>query len=109
MQNPRSSQRHAGLTRRRARAHPPAACCPPSVSFIVDWDAKFQYMCWRPVTAIRNGDLDGNDATERDAGWTSLNATPMHPEYPSQAIVASVSAGVVGNILTDHLAPDWHK
>jgi hypothetical protein len=47
------------------------------------------------VTAIRNGDLDGNDATERDPGWTPLNATPMHPEYPSQAaILGSVSAGV---------------
>lgn len=64
-------------------------------SFIVDWDAKFYYNRWRPVTAIRNGDLDGNDATERDPGWTSLNATPMHPEYPSQAaIFGGVSAGV---------------
>jgi hypothetical protein len=53
--------------------------------FIIDWDAKFHYNFWRPVTAIRNGDRDGNDATERDAGWTPLNATPMHPEYPSQA------------------------
>jgi hypothetical protein len=64
-------------------------------SFIVDWDAKFQYNRWRPVTAIRNGDLDGNEATERDPGWTPLNATPMHPEYPSQAaIFGSVVAGV---------------
>jgi len=53
--------------------------------FIIDWDAKFHYNSWRPLTAIRNGDMDGNDATERDAGWTPLNATPMHPEYPSQA------------------------
>jgi hypothetical protein len=53
--------------------------------FIVDWDAKFQYNFWRPITAIRNGDQDGNDATERDAGWQPLNATPMHPEYPSKA------------------------
>ncbi len=43
--------------------------------FIVDWDAKFQYNFWRPITAIRNGDQDGNDATERDAGWQPLNAT----------------------------------
>jgi hypothetical protein len=56
-------------------------------TFINDWDAKFTYNFWRPVTAIRNGDLDGNDATERDAGWTSFNATPMHPEYPSQAAI----------------------
>jgi hypothetical protein len=69
-------------------------------SYITDWDAKFQYNRWRPVTAIRNGDLDGNDATERDPGWTSLNATPMHPEYPSQAaILASVAAGVFEAVL----------
>ena len=60
-------------------------------SFITDWDAKFQYNRWRPVTAIRNGDLDGNDATERDPGWTPLNATPMHPEYPSQAAILAAS------------------
>jgi hypothetical protein len=64
-------------------------------TIITDWDAKFTYNFWRPVTAIRNGDRDGNDATERDAGWTPLNATPMHPEYPSAAgIVAGVSIGV---------------
>jgi hypothetical protein len=56
-------------------------------TFITDWDAKFTYNFWRPVTAIRNGDMDGNDATERDAGWTALNETPMHPEYPSQAAI----------------------
>ena len=65
-------------------------------TFITDWDAKFTYNFWRPVTAIRNGDQDGNDATERDASWTSLNAVPMHPEYPSQAgMIAGVSIGVL--------------
>ena len=65
-------------------------------TFIIDWDAKFTYNFWRPVTAIRNGDQDGNDATERDAGWTSLNATPLHPEYPSQAaIIAGVAMGIL--------------
>jgi hypothetical protein len=65
-------------------------------TFINDWDAKFTYNFWRPVTAIRNGDQDGNDATERDASWTSLNAVPMHPEYPSQAgIIAGVAIGVI--------------
>jgi hypothetical protein len=69
-------------------------------TFIVDWDAKFHYNFWRPVTAIRNGDNDGNDATERDAGWTSANATPMHPEYPSQAaIVAGAGAATLSALL----------
>lgn len=63
---------------------------------ITDWDAKFTYNFWRPITAIRNGDQDGNDATERDANWSPLNATPMHPEYPSAAaIIAGVSMGVL--------------
>ena len=75
-------------------------------SFIVDWDAKFQYNRWRPVTAIRNGDLDGNDATERDPGWTPLNATPMHPEYPSQAaILASVVRGVFESVFGPGAGP----
>jgi hypothetical protein len=65
-------------------------------SFITDWDAKFYYNFWRPVTAIRNGDTDGNDATERDAGWTPLNVTPMHPEYPSQA---AIQAGTAAEVL----------
>ncbi|MBR1211550.1 vanadium-dependent haloperoxidase [Bradyrhizobium sp. JYMT SZCCT0180] len=64
--------------------------------FILDWDAKFQYNFWRPITAIRNGDQDSNDATERDAGWQPLNTTPMHPEYPSQA---GINAGAARTVL----------
>jgi PAP2 superfamily len=71
-------------------------------TFIVDWDAKFHYNFWRPVTAIRNADMDGNDATERDAGWQPANATPMHPEYPSQAaIVAGVASAVLVGVLRE--------
>ncbi len=69
-------------------------------TFITDWDAKFIYNFWRPITAIRNGDVDGNDATERDPGWTPLNDTPMHPEYPSQAaIICGVAIGVLNPCL----------
>ena len=64
-------------------------------AYIVNWDAKYHYNFWRPVTAIRNGDRDGNDATERDAGWTSFNPTPMHPEYPSQATYQRHDAAAV--------------
>ena len=64
--------------------------------FVLDWDAKFQYNFWRPITAIRNGDQDGNDATERDAGWLPLTTTPMHPEYPSQA---GINAGAARGVL----------
>jgi hypothetical protein len=72
-------------------------------SFITDWDAKFTYNFWRPVTAIRNGDQDGNDATDRDATWTPLVPTPMHPEYPSQA---AISAGVMMGVMEALFGPN---
>jgi hypothetical protein len=46
------------------------------------FEAKYHYLFWRPITAIRNGDRDDNPATERDADWVPLIATPMQPEYP---------------------------
>jgi hypothetical protein len=52
-------------------------------AFIGCWDAKYHYSFWRPVTAIRNGDIDGNPDTIPDPSWTPLLATPNHPEYPS--------------------------
>jgi hypothetical protein len=64
-------------------------------TYIADWDAKFHYNFWRPITAIRNGDLDGNDVTERDPGWTPLLTTPMHPEYPSQAAIMTGAARAI--------------
>jgi hypothetical protein len=47
------------------------------------WDSKYAHNFWRPVTAIRAGDTDGNPATVADPAWTPLAATPGHPEYPS--------------------------
>jgi hypothetical protein len=45
-------------------------------------DAKLHYNFWRPISAIRNADKDGNPKTELDAAWVPLLATPNHPEYP---------------------------
>ncbi len=51
---------------------------------IACFDAKYLYERWRPITAIRAGDTDGNTATVGDPSWTPLlPATPNHPEYPS--------------------------
>jgi hypothetical protein len=64
-------------------------------ALIAVFDAKYAYNLWRPVTAIRNGDLDGNDATEREAGWAPFIDTPMHPEYPCAHCIVSASLGAV--------------
>ena len=64
-------------------------------ALIAVYDAKYHYNFWRPVTAIRNGDLDGNDATERDGGWAPFIDTPMHPEYPCAHCIVSASLGAV--------------
>jgi hypothetical protein len=58
------------------------------------WDAKFTYMFWRPVTAIRAGDIDANSETEPDPAWTPFIVTPSHPEYP--AAHTPVGASVLG-------------
>jgi hypothetical protein len=44
------------------------------------WDAKYEYMFWRPVTAIRAG--GGDPRLAGDPTWISLVTTPNHPEYP---------------------------
>ena len=58
-------------------------------------EAKYHYNFWRPVTAIRNGDMDGNDATERDPSWLPFIDTPMHPEYPCAHCIVSATVGTV--------------
>jgi hypothetical protein len=65
-------------------------------AMIAVFDAKYHYDFWRPVTAIRNGDLDDNPATERDGAWLPIDATPPDPGYPCAPCIAVASlAGVV--------------
>ncbi len=47
------------------------------------WDDKAHWSFWRPITAIREADIDGNPTTEQDAGWLPLIPTPPYPEHPS--------------------------
>jgi len=58
------------------------------------WDGKYTYMFWRPVTAIRAGDIDDNPDTQADPSWTPFIVTPSHPEYP--AAHTTVGASVLG-------------
>ena len=64
-------------------------------AMVAIFDAKYHYEFWRPITAIRNGDIDGNPQTERDATWDSLGPSPMHPEYPCAHCIVAGAAGTV--------------
>lgn len=69
------------------------------------WDGKFAYNFWRPVTAIRAADTDGNDATSPDPDWLPLRPTPSHPEYPCahctiSAAMCTALAAVFGDDFT---------
>lgn len=62
---------------------------------IAGFDAKYTYNFWRPVTAIRAGDTDGNDKTLADASWSSFLTTPNMPDYPSTHSVLGAAAAEV--------------
>jgi hypothetical protein len=71
-------------------------------SVIAFYDAKYAYRVWRPVTAIRNADTDGNPDTEADPNWTPLSATAPDPSYPGahgtiSAAGAAILASIYGN------------
>ena len=66
------------------------------------WDAKYYYVFWRPITAIRDAD-DGNPDTETDAAWSPLFATPAHPDYPSGH---SCVSGAAGRVLAAYFGDD---
>jgi len=63
-------------------------------------DAKYHYNFWRPITAIRNGDIDGNPATELEATWQPIDNTPLHPEYPcAHCINSGAAVAVIESVL----------
>jgi hypothetical protein len=71
-----------------------------SDAYVAVLDAKYHYEFWRPITAIRNGDIDGNAATDREATWQPIDITPMHPEYPcAHCIQSGTVAGIVSAAL----------
>jgi PAP2 superfamily len=64
-------------------------------AYIAVFDAKYHYDFWRPITAIRNGDIDDNPATGLDAIWQPIDNTPMHPEYPCAHCITSAAVAAV--------------
>ena len=69
------------------------------------WDAKRYYNFWRPITAIRNADTDGNSETIADPTWTPFNAagTPNYPDYTSGA---NNLTGSMANALSNFFGRD---
>jgi hypothetical protein len=52
-------------------------------ALITCWEDKALWSFWRPQTAIRLGDEDGNPKTDGDPDWTSAIATPPYPDHSS--------------------------
>jgi hypothetical protein len=52
-------------------------------TFITCWESKAHWSNWRPQTAIRLGDDDGNPKTDGDPAWTSAIGTPPYPDVAS--------------------------
>lgn len=64
-------------------------------TLLTTFSSKFQYGLWRPVTAIRRADEDGNPNTEADPNWTPLMVAPPYPSFAgNQAAVAMAHATV---------------
>jgi hypothetical protein len=73
-------------------------------------EAKYHYAFWRPITAIRSADIDGNPRTQPDPTWTPLLVTPNHPEYPgAHGCITGAEAEVFAAALgTNRIEVDIH-
>ena len=52
-------------------------------ALIASFASKYTYKLWRPETAIRAGDTDGNARTADEDGFATYILTPCFPSYPS--------------------------
>lgn len=63
------------------------------------WDCKNTYNFWRPITAIREADSDGNDETQADAMWVPLLTTPNFQAYTSgHSTFSSAAAAILRSV-----------
>ena len=74
-----------------------------SDAYATSLESKFYYNFWRPVTAIRAADTDGNVLTVKDANWTPAFITPPVPDYPSAHAAAG---GAASQVLDELIGPD---
>jgi hypothetical protein len=72
-------------------------------SAIAMYDAKYHYQLWRPVTAIRLADTDGNPATIADPNWSPLAVTAADPSYPgAHSTISAAGATVLADVFGNH-------
>ena len=75
-------------------------------ALITVWDSKAYWSFWRPITAIREADTDGNTRTVKDEAWLPLIATPPYTENPSghTGLSGSIVAALQDVFGTDEVA-----
>ena len=71
--------------------------------YIGSWEGKYHYKFWRPITAIREADTDGNPDTAGDPGWTPLGFTYPMPDHDS---AHSVEGGAAAEVLKRFFGTD---
>jgi hypothetical protein len=74
-------------------------------SLIAVWDDKEHWLFWRPLTAIREADTDGNPATEADPTWESLIPAPPYPDHSSglAGVVSGMCESLADFFRTDRI------
>jgi hypothetical protein len=71
---------------------------------IAMYDAKYTYRLWRPITAIRLADTDGNPLTAGDPTWTPLATTPADPSYPgAHSTISATAATILTSLYGSHV------
>ena len=74
--------------------------------FIAGMATKYEFNFWRPVTAIRDGDTDGNEETVADPTWISLLNTPAIPDYTStHSVLGGAASAVLRRFFDDDEVP----
>lgn len=72
-------------------------------AYIAGWDSKIHHNFWRPFTAIRKADIDGNNKTTPDAVWEPSEPTPPVHDYPStHSALGNAAATVLAKVLGDN-------
>ena len=79
-----------------------------SDAYATSLESKFYYNFWRPLTAIRAADTDGNPLTVKDPYWEPAFVTPPVPDYPSAHAAAGAAAAEVLNALVGANRPFQH-